>query len=146
VRLSISHSTCTAEDAQKIRGRFAEDPRESRAFRSTPGRQLSNFGRRPLRKIRGRHRGGHLVPPAPFRAVGPVFQHCGLRVALLDGGLPGGHRVAGHRVATNPQNCFACTAEDPRKTPAEVIIKCPAPATEFFNPPCGQYSYAQGRN
>ena len=66
VRLSISHSTCTAEDPRKIRGRSAEDPCGSRGSRSTPGHRLPNFGDRPPRKIRGRHRGSHLAPPAPF--------------------------------------------------------------------------------
>ena len=32
VRLSISHSTCTAEDLRKIRGRSAEDPRGSQGY------------------------------------------------------------------------------------------------------------------
>ena len=94
------HRGRSAEDLRKIRG---TPPRKSWIQQHT-GPPASKFWPQALAQDPRK------TPRKSFGATGsisscggPVFQHCGLQVAPLGGGLPGGHRVAGHRVATNPK-------------------------------------------
>jgi hypothetical protein len=112
------------------RGRSAEDARGSRGSGSTPASKFwaqatANDPRKTPRKS--------------FGATGSISSRGACLPALWACGGSTGWRATGWPPGGGPpggyqyqKNCFACTAEDPQKTPAEVITKCPAPATDLF--------------
>ena len=112
MRLSISHSTCTAEDPRKIRGR---PPRKSWIQKHT-GPPASKFWRQATAEDPRK------TPRKSFGATGSILS-CGACLPALwasggstgwraTGWPPGGGPPGGHQ---SKKNSFACTAEDPRK-------------------------------
>ena len=130
-RLSIFHSTCAAEDPRKIRGR----PLRKSWIQKHTGPPASKFWRQATVEDPRK------TPRKSFGATGSISNYGACLPALWASGgstewqatgwPPGGGPPGGHRVATNPKESVLSAprkirgrcAEDPRKTPAEVILE-----------------------
>ena len=144
---SNSHFTCTAEDPRKIRGRSAEDIRGSHALGAPPSRKPSKHRKAVFKNeiCVGSHSYVHI-------SCNGFLNQDRFKIGCC--GAPGGHHGGGppwwtprwppnHQksVSSRPRKIRGRSAEDLRKTTAEVIFMKRAPVRYFFNPPYYIYIY-----